>query len=287
MGVSDRGEDWNWTKNDGAGPPPEIDITKPSIARVYDFFLDGKDNFAVDREIGEMTLRIVPDAKEAGRASRRFLQRVVHHLAAEEGIRQFIDLGSGLPTQGNVHEVAQRVDPSARVVYVDNDPIVLTHGRALLATNDTTTVIQADIRDPEAIYANATLRRFIDFSEPVGLLMFSILHHLHDDEDPWGIADRLREPLAPGSFLAMANFFDAQDEHPESSKQAETMEKVFNEHLGTGRWRTREELMRFVGDFELLEPGLVPLADWRPEPGESWERSATYYTFSGAVARKP
>ncbi|MET8139295.1 SAM-dependent methyltransferase [Sphaerisporangium sp. NPDC005288] len=284
--MSDR-EDWNWAKSDDAGLPPEIDTSKPSIARVYDFFLGGKDNFAVDRQIGEMTLSIVPDAKEAGQANRRFLRRAVHYLAAEEGIRQFIDLGSGLPTQGNVHQIAQEVDPAARVVYVDNDPIVLAHGRALLATNDTTTVIQADVREPEAIYANATLQRFIDFSEPVGLLMFSILHHLNDDEDPWSIAARLRDPLPSGSFLAMSNFFDAQDEHPESHKQAEVMEKVFNEHLGTGRWRTREELMGFIGDFELLEPGLVPLADWRAEPGESWERSATYYTFSGAVARKP
>ncbi|GGK94104.1 SAM-dependent methyltransferase [Sphaerisporangium melleum] len=267
--------------------PPEIDTTNPSIARVYDYFLDGKDNFAVDRQVAEMALRIVPDAKDAGKANRRFLRRVVRYLAAEEGIRQFIDLGSGLPTQGNVHQIAQEIDPAAQVVYVDNDPIVLVHGRALLATNGSTTVIQADVRDPEAIYADPALRGRIDFSKPIGLLLFSILHHLNDEEDPWGIAERLREPLPSGSFIAMSNFFNAQDEHPEASKQAVMVEKLFNENLGTGRWRTREEIMRYLGDMELVEPGLVPLADWRPDAGESWEKSATYYTYAGCVARKP
>lgn len=134
--------------------PPEIDTTKPSIARVYDYFLGGKDNFAVDREAAEAALKIAPDARDVGMANRAFLRRAVHYMAAEAGIRQFLDIGSGLPTQGNVHEIAQAVDPSCRVVYVDNDPIVLVHGRALLATNDVTTVIQGDLRRPEEILRN-------------------------------------------------------------------------------------------------------------------------------------
>ncbi|MFC4530121.1 SAM-dependent methyltransferase [Sphaerisporangium dianthi] len=285
--MSERNEDGGRAKNEQAGLPPGIDTSRPSVSRVYDYFLAGKDNFAVDREVAEMALRIAPDARDAARANRAFLRRVVRHLAADEGIRQFVDLGSGLPTQGNVHQIAQRIDPSARVVYVDNDPIVLTHGRALLATNGTTTVIQADACDPEAVLADPTLREFIDFSQPIGLLMFSILHHINDADDPGGIARTLRDALPSGSFLAMSNFCNPGEENPEASKQALAAEKLFNEHMGTGRWRTREELTGFYGDFEMLEPGLVPLAEWRPEPGDEWETSLTYYTFVGGVARKP
>ncbi|WP_248962157.1 SAM-dependent methyltransferase [Sphaerisporangium perillae] len=285
--MSEREEDWKWTESEQVHLPPEIDTTKPSISRVYDFMLNGKDNFAVDRQVAEMALRIAPNAKEIAQAGRRFLSRAVRYLAAEEGIRQFIDLGSGLPTRGNVHEIAQRVDPAAQVVYVDNDPIVLAHGRALLATNGTTTVIQADVREPQAILDHPTLREFIDFTQPIGLLLFSILHHLNDDEDPVGVAAALVDALPSGSFVAMSNFYDPGDEHPESSRQALTAEKLFNENLGTGRWRTRDELMAYFGGLEMVEPGLVPLAEWRPEPGDTWERSLAYYTVVGAVARKP
>ncbi len=264
-----------------------IDTSKPSIARVYDFFLGGKDNFAIDREVGEATLKIAPDAPAAGRANRSFLRRVVHHLAAEAGIRQFIDIGSGLPTQGNVHEVAQKVDPEARVVYVDNDPIVLVHGRALLATNGSTTVIEADIRDPDGILNHPRLRQFIDFDQPVGLLLFAILHHINDHEGPEAIAARFREALPSGSYLALSHFQNPGPSMPEVSAQATTAEKLFNEHLGTGRWRSREEILAYFGDMPLLEPGLVPLAEWRPDPDEPVERGITYHTFVGAVARKP
>ncbi|MBB2744863.1 UNVERIFIED_ORG: hypothetical protein FHR35_004712 [Microbispora rosea subsp. rosea] len=264
-----------------------IDTSKPSIARVYDFFLGGKDNFAIDRQVGEATLRIAPDAPAAGRANRAFLRRVVRHLAAEAGIRQFLDIGSGLPTQGNVHEVAQEVAPGARVVYVDNDPIVLVHGRALLATNGSTTVVEADIRDPESILTHPRIRALIDFDQPVALLLFAILHHVNDHEDPQGIAARFREALPSGSYLALSHFHNPGPGMPEVSAQATSAEKLFNENLGTGRWRTRDEILAFFGDMPLLEPGLVPLAEWRPEPDGFVERGITYHTFVGGVAHKP
>ncbi|MFC6087532.1 SAM-dependent methyltransferase [Sphaerisporangium aureirubrum] len=284
--VGERGEDWDWATPATGQLPPEVDTTKPSIARVYDWFLGGKDNFAVDRHVAEMALQIAPGAPEAGRQNRLFLQRAVHHMAAEAGVRQFLDIGSGLPTQGNVHQVAQRVDPAARVVYVDNDPMVLAHGRALLATNGSTTVIQADAREPRSILDHPQVREFIDFSEPVGLLMLSILHHLNDEEDPAGVAATLRAPLTSGSFVAVSHFCNPGDAAPESAQQAATAEKVFNENLGTGRWRSNDEIKEYFGDFELLEPGLVPLAGWRIEPSPEVRGSVLYPTYVGGVARK-
>ncbi|WP_067481283.1 SAM-dependent methyltransferase [Actinomadura hibisca] len=266
--------------------PSGIDTSRPSIARSYDYFLGGKDNYAVDREMAEAALRIAPEGRGSALTNRAFLRRAVRHLAAEAGVDQFLDLGSGLPTQGNVHEVAQAVNPAARVVYVDNDPIVLAHGRALLTHNDTTRVLQADVRDPEGILARA--KDFLDFTRPVGLLLFGILHHLDDDEDPAGVLAVLRGTLAPGSHVAISHFHDPGDAHPEASRVAREGEKVFNATLGTGRWRTREEILAFVDGLEVLEPGLVPLAEWRPDPGDPiLEQGATYHAFAGIVARKP
>jgi hypothetical protein len=268
-------------------PPRGVDITKPSIARVYDFMVGGKDNFAIDRLAAERALAIIPDAPEAGRACRAFLNRVVRYLAAEVGIRQFLDIGSGLPTDTNVHQVAHEVDPAARVVYVDNDPMVLVHGRALLADNDSTTVIEADIRAPEEILGHRAVRQYLDFTQPVGLLLLSILHHLHDAEEPARIAATLRDALPSGSHLAIINFWDPAGEHPEVSAKVRDAERVFNETLGTGRWRHRAEIEAYFGDFEMVEPGLVPLAEWRPDTEVKAEQILSYYTMIGGVARKP
>lgn len=266
--------------------PPGVDPSRPSIARVYDYMLGGKDNFAVDRAAGEAALRITPDGPEAARACRAFLRRVVRYLTATAGIRQFLDLGSGLPTQGNVHEIAHAVDPEVRVVYVDNDPMALAHGRALLADARTTTVVEADIREPERLLANPEVRALIDFDQPVGLLMLAILHHLHDDEDPAGVARRFQAALPAGSYLALSHFHDPGDAHPEVSRRARAVEKVFNETLGTGRWRTHREILTYFGDLELLPPGLVPLAEWRPDGTEQARQTDTYHTIVGGVARK-
>ncbi|WP_433379482.1 SAM-dependent methyltransferase [Actinoplanes sp. CA-142083] len=267
--------------------PPGIDTTKPSVARVYDFMVGGKDNYAIDRMVAQRALEIMPDAQEAGRACRAFLRRVVHYLAADVGIRQFLDLGSGLPTDTNVHQVAQSVDPATRVIYVDNDPMVLVHGRALLASNDTTAVVQADIREPQQILDHDVVRDQLDFTEPIGLLMLSILHHLNDDEDPGAVAATLRDALPSGSHLAIIHFWDPAEEQPEVAAKVVDAERVFNETLGTGRWRRRDEVQAYFGDFELVEPGLVPLAEWRPNDKDKAEQTDSYYTMIGGVARKP
>jgi hypothetical protein len=267
--------------------PAGIDITKPNIARVYDFMVGGKDHFAIDRMAAQKALEIMPDAQEAGYACRAFLRRVVRYLAAEAGIRQFLDIGSGLPTQTNVHNVAHQVNPAARVVYVDNDPMVLVHGRALLAVEQTSTVIQADIRQPEAILDNPVVRSDLNFDEPIGLLLLSILHHLHDDEDPVGIAATLRDALPSGSYLAIIHFWDPAEENPYISSRVKEAERVFNETLGTGRWRRRDEISKYFGDFEMVDPGLVPLAEWRPDSEAPAEQKDSYYTMIGGMARKP
>jgi hypothetical protein len=267
--------------------PPGIDITKPSIARVYDYFIGGKDNFAVARMVAERSLEFVPDAKEAGRACRAFLGRAVRYLAGEAGIRQFLDIGSGLPTNANVHQVAHETNPTARVVYVDNDPMVLVHGRVLLADEETTTVIQGDIREPEEILRHPVVGEYLDFTQPVGLLLMSILHHVNDNEGPDRIARVLRDALPSGSHIAIIHLWDPREEHPDISAKVHEAERVFNETMGTGRWRTRDEIRAYLGDFELIEPGLVPLAEWRPVPGETNEQKDSYYTMLAGVARKP
>jgi S-adenosyl methyltransferase len=272
--------------------PPGVDVTVPSIARVYDYMLGGKDNFAVDRQVAEMTLKIVPDAPITSRANRDFLQRVVRHLTEEVGIRQFLDFGSGLPTQGNVHEIAQRIAPETHVVYVDSDPIVLTHGRALLARDGTTAIVEADVRRPEVILNHPEVRQLIDFDRPVGLLFFAILHHLNDHEDPASLAARFIGGLPAGSHLAISHFHNPGAEHPQVAEQAAASEKLFNEHFGTGRWRTREEILAFFDGLELLEPGLVPLPLWRPYPeiaarlGSGVGMAPIHHALVGGVARK-
>jgi len=273
-----KSEDW---------APPGVDTNKPSIARVYDYVLGGKDNFAIDRQVGDLALQITPDGPQAAKANRAFLRRVVHYLAAEAGVDQFLDLGSGLPSQGNVHEVAQAANPKARVIYVDSDPIVLAHGRALLGNTETTRVIQADIRAPDDVLNHPDVNALIDFDRPVALLLLSILHHIQDGEDPTGLAAALREPLVPGSFVAVSHFHNPGDEHPDASQKAMVVEKIFNQTLGTGRWRTRDEILAYFGDYEMLEPGLVPLPEWRPRPGDTSEQSDTYHTVVGGLARRP
>jgi hypothetical protein len=269
--------------------PPGVDVSTPSVARVYDCYLGGKDNFAVDREVVERTKAIFPPDWEVARGgldNRAFLRRVVHHLVVEAGIRQFIDFGSGLPTQGNVHEVAQDVAPQARVVYVDHDPIVLVHARALLGNTETTRVITADVRRPAEVLDNPAVRGFIDFSRPVGLLLFAILHHINDDEDPAGIAAGLRSAMIPGSYLAISHFCNPGSAYPQDAARADTWEKIFNEKLGTGRWRTRDEILAYFGDLALIEPGLVPLPEWRPSPGADLAAHPTYRLIIGGVGRK-
>lgn len=266
--------------------PPGIDPSKPNIARVYDFQLGGKDNYAIDREVGRQILRLAPDAPRAARANRAFLRRAVRYLINEAGIRQFIDIGSGLPTQGNVHEVAHQAHAGTRVVYVDNDPVVLVHARALLDTSDATAVIRADLRRPGDILGNEVVQEFIDFDEPVGLLLIAILHHVNDDEGPADIAATLTEELAPGSHLVISHFHNPGSAMPEEAELAAASEKLMIEKFGTGRFRTSKEIRPFFGDLELLDPGLVPLPLWRPDGDDRPELVSGDHRIVGGVARK-
>ncbi|MEU7878044.1 SAM-dependent methyltransferase [Microbispora bryophytorum] len=244
--------------------PPGIDVTVPSVARIYDYLLGGKDNFAVDRAAAEKLIELTPNAREGVRTNRRFIRRAVT-LMAREGIRQFLDIGAGLPTQENVHQVALGEAPDARVVYVDNDPIVLAHGRALLADNDRTIVVDGDLREPEAILGDPRINEHIDFGEPVGLLMVAVLHFVPGTENAGRVVATLRDRLAPGSAMAISHLsYGDLDE----DKIREGRELYKNTSAGAVTPRTHAELLRFFDGFDLVEPGLVVTEEWRPEPDE-------------------
>jgi SAM-dependent methyltransferase len=267
-------------------PLPGLDITRPNVARVYNYLIGGKDHYSVDRAAGDAMLAQEPDALISGREHRAFLGRAVRYMTAEAGVRQFIDVGSGLPSASNTHEIAQQVAPDARVVYVDNDAVAVNHGRALIGTTDTTRFISGDVRDPAAILAHPSVAELIDFSEPAGVLVLSLLHHIADSEDPDGIASTFRDALAPGSYLVISHFCNPGAENPEQSLIAAESEKLFNENFGTGRWRFRDEIAAYFGDFQLVEPGLVPPTLWRPDTAQPGELPGVFFRILAGVARK-
>jgi hypothetical protein len=262
-----------------------IDISRPNVARVYDALLGGKDNFAADREFVAEWLKVAPKAALGAATGRKFLHRVVRYLASEAGITQFLDIGSGLPTRGNVSEVAHEVNPAARVVHVDKDPVVYSHSMALLANARTTGFVLGDIRRPTEILDNPETKALIDFTQPVGLLLLSILHHVKDHEDPAGIAAQLRDAMPAGSYLAISSLRLPSSGLPEHAFINERQE-AFEETLGSGSWRSDEEILSWFGDWELAEPGYVPLVEWRPPVLDGIARDAIYHTFFGGVAKK-
>jgi S-adenosyl methyltransferase len=243
-----------------AGWAGSVDLTRPNIARVYDYLLGGKDNFAADRELGERIKAALPAVRLGVEQQRAVLRRVVRFLVGEAGIRQLVDIGSGLPTAGNVHEVARDVAPGVRVVYVDNDPIVLAHARALMADNATTFVVDGDVRRPEQVFGDPDLRRLVDIDRPVGLLLCGILHHILDEEDPAGLVARYRAALAPGSYLFVHHLVDVGD------PAAAAAQAALRQGMGRGQFRTMDQIARFFDGLELVEPGLVPVTEWRPDP---------------------
>jgi hypothetical protein len=265
----------------------DIDISRPNVARVYDCLLDGKDNFAADREFVRQIHEVAPKAHLSAKSNRMFLGRVVQYLVMEAGLTQFLDLGSGLPTQGNVSEVAHAIDPTIHVVHVDNDPIVYTHSKALLTDQLTTDIVVGDIRRPAEILADPAVRTLIDFDRPVGLLLFAILHHVEDEENPGRIAAELRAAVPPGSHLALSSLRMPGPEVPSLREATIQGEKLLEGTLGSGRFRADEEIRSWFGDWKLLEPGLVPVVEWRPPAGTRIERDELYHGFSGGVARKP
>ncbi len=275
-------------------PPLNIDMTKPSIARGYSYYLGGKDHFEVDRTMADHAEEVVPGTTELALGNRAFVQRAVRYLSAERGIDQFLDIGSGLPSDGNVHEIAHEDAPHAHVVYVDNDPIVLAHARALLTGDSSTVVITADLLRPQEVLHEAEKSGLIDFGRPVGLILGGILHHLHDREEPRRLTRELCDALAPGSHLAISHFHRPDStQFPSDALRAEHLEKAFLQKLGTGRWRTHEEIASYFGDWTLVEPGMVPLNEWRPlplstrVPGSYRMPQRNCKLIAGGIARKP
>ncbi len=246
--------------------PPKIDTSVAHIARVYDYWLGGKDHFAVDREVGDKVLEIHPQTVLSVRANRAFLARSVRYLAAQEGIRQFLDIGTGLPSANNTHEVAQAVAPEARVVYVDNDPIVLAHARALLASGPEgeTAYLDADIKDIDTILAGAA--KLLDFRQPVAVMLVAVLHMLSDAEDPYGLVERFVSAVPSGSFVVISHL--ASD--IQADAMAEMGRRLNSSMTQQFTMRSRAEVTRFFDGLSLLPPGVVLTHEWRPEsPGDS------------------
>nr|WP_033258202.1 MULTISPECIES: SAM-dependent methyltransferase [Kitasatospora] len=265
-------------------PPPSAELRPeiPHPARMYDYYLGGKDNFPADRAAAEQVISLSPLVRISARANRAFLQRAVRVLA-ERGVRQFLDIGTGIPSAGNTHEIAQAVDPAARVAYLDNDPIVLVHGRALLAgaRPGSVSVLQADLREPKAILADPAVRELLDLEQPVALQLFAILHFIDEADDPYAIVRTLVDALPSGSYLALshgtADFMPPQDvdKGPDAYRNATAQLSL----------RSREQVLRFFDGLELLEPGLVTAPLWRPDQ-EPLDTDAQVAIWAG-VGRKP
>jgi S-adenosyl methyltransferase len=248
-------------------------------ARIYDYWLGGKDNFAADRKAAEQAIAAYPGVATGARANRQFLARAVRYLAADAGIRQFLDIGTGIPAANNTHEVAQAAAPESRVVYVDYDPVVLIHARALLASNDTGRVdyLDADLRDTDTILEQAS--RTLDYSRPVAIMLIAILHAIGDDDDPYEIVAKLIDALPRGSYLALTHV--ASDIDPEQIAEATArLNQLSHQHFTL---RDHAQVLRFFDGLELLEPGVVPVQEWRASELETRYGSAMW----GGVGRKP
>jgi S-adenosyl methyltransferase len=262
---------------------PLIDTSRPSAARVYDYYLGGKDNYAADREAGDRVLEASPGAARAARDNRRYLGRVVRYLAGEAGIRQFLDIGTGLPSGDNVHEVAQRIAPDARIVYVDNDPIVLSHARALLTSSPAgaCAYIHADLREPGKILEQAA--QTLDFSKPVVLMLVAILHFIPDADDPRAIVAELVGTLAKGSYLALSA---TSLNNLSVAQSADLQVQYARTPSGVVKLRSAEEIARFFEGLQLVEPGLVDITKWRPAEGEKAEQQPGDAVLLGGIGSK-
>jgi len=245
-------------EHDGRVSRAAFDVTVPNVARIYDYLLGGKDNYAADRDAAEELQKVLPDIVVACRQNREFLRRAVQYLTGR-GIGQFVDVGSGLPTASNTHQIAQAMRPDARVVYVDNDPVVVGHGRALLERSPNVAVIDADLRRPDAIIGDSLLAKLVDFSQPVALLLVAVLHFIKDDEDPYRIVNELRSVLAPGSFLVISHA--TQDDV--SGEEYAAGVSVYEKASAPVVPRRYDEVLKFFGGMDPVEPGLVNVCHWR------------------------
>lgn len=253
----------------------------PSPARIYDYLLGGKDHYPADRVVAESMIAQLPNVRLAVRWNRAFLRRVVRYLVGEAGIRQIIDIGAGLPTAGNTHEVAQDACPAARVVYVDHDPVVLAHARNMLHAVPNTAVIRQDLLKPDEILADPMLRDLIDFSEPAAFLFLSILHFVSDEDDPAGLIARLLDPFPAGSHVAISHAT------PDTVPEVSDVERVFDEATEQAHVRSRAGIMKLVAGLEVVGPGPAWPPEWRPDPGEPVPANAAESYYCVVVARKP
>lgn len=271
-----------------ADAPPGVDTATPSPARLYDYYLGGQHNFAVDRAAGEKIRAAMPELEDAAWVNRGFLGRAAGWLADNRGIRQFIDIGAGLPTQNNTHEVVHKVAPDARVVYVDHDPEVEVYSRPMLEEVPTARVVTADFRDPAKVLDHPDTRALIDFSEPVGLLLVAVVHFVADETDPWGLVARYRDALAPGSYLALSHITD--DNQPPRPVQA--IRDVYANATENIHFRTKADVERLFAGWELLPPyegadaAVTWIGYWGAEDPEAADSDGSRWSYAG-VARKP
>ena len=278
------------TPEDPAGPGERGDVDDwrttfrpdiPSSARIYDYFLGGKDNYPADREAARTITTHLPNIREAARINRAFVRRVVRYLVHEAGIRQLIDIGTGLPTMGNVHEVALDAHPAARVVYIDHDPVVLAHARNMLQGTTSAVILGHDMRAPADILADRELRRLVNFDEPVGVLFVSVLHFLSDADDPAAIIGDLLAPFPAGSHVALTHGT------ADVAAEVKAAARVYDAATTPMRVRSRAEVLGLVRGLELVQPGLVWTPEWHPEPGEPIPARPSDCYYYALVARKP
>lgn len=261
-----------------AWAPRGIDISVPSVSRIYDYYLGGSHNFDIDREAARKAMEFMPGLPKIMQANRAFLRRAVR-FAADEGITQFLDIGSGIPTFGNVHEVAQSASPGARVLYVDNDPVAVAHSEAVLEGNEGADVVAADLRKPQEILASSQFERLIDQNRPVALLLVAILHFVEDEDDPYEAVTQLRDALAPGSLLVVTHA--SYEGIPLPPERAEGAVDVYKDIRNPLIMRSRDEIARFFEGYDMVEPGLVPMPEWRPDTALEDEDPYAYSGFAG------
>jgi hypothetical protein len=256
-----------------------IDISRPNVARVYDYFLGGGCNFQPDRDFAEKIREVIPEAERAAQLNRAFLRRAVR-FCLDEGIRQFLDLGSGIPTVGNVHEIAQRVDPDCRVVYVDHEPVAVAHSELVLDGNKNADVLLADMCDVDLVLTSEPVRRLLDFTQPIAVLMVGVLHYVPDSADPWTAASRYVDVMPSGSYLALS--------HGALVEVQRSLDgwRMFDQANAPGGGRPREQVEAFLTGTELVPPGLVWTPEWRPDPGMTMENPELAFVWA-AVGRKP
>lgn len=261
--------------------PSDIDLSRPSAARVYDYYLGGSHNFEVDRRMAREAIAMWPDLPAIMQSNRAFLRRAVRHLV-EQGITQFLDIGSGIPTVGNVHEVAHEANPSARVVYIDSDPVAVAHSRAILAGDERTTVVRADLREPGTILDDPAVRGTLDLERPVAVLMIAVLHFVSDEDDPVGAVAHLRDRLVAGSYLVLSHA--SAEGRPDL---AASHRQLYSRTPTPMTLRGRAEIARLFDGFELVEPGLVWLPLWRPEsPSHGVEQPERTTGFAGVGLKR-